>query len=325
MDKENIIISSWKLNWQTTHWEKLTRFYHKQQKLRPSLLFWGLKGVGKWNFSMRFSEFLCCENNFVKDYPCLTCHACHLFSQNAHPDFLLLKPEKESSFIKINQIREMQIKIHQTSRKKNKIILIYPTDSLNLEAINALLKVLEEPPECTQFLLVSHEPKHLPPTLLSRCLRWYFPPVPIEDTQEYLGWPKEKPLPLPYALGTPLLKFASQNVYEKQDLILNQLNEISLKKEKPITVALMWTSFSYSTLVDLLYFIHHQAIKQIFSLKTDQWLNEVLLRTYTNSMSVLTLYKILDKLSELKILANSSVSFNIQLIWEDFLSGIMNA
>lgn len=115
-------------------------------------------------------------------------------SQEHHPDILLLtygpKDEKEEKkradgkdfelarSIRINQIREMQRRL--TTRPTlgdNRVVIIDPADDMERNASNALLKSLEEPPQGTYFLLVTHRPAQLLPTIRSRCRVLRFNPL----------------------------------------------------------------------------------------------------------------------------------------------------
>lgn len=93
-----------------------------------------------------------------------------LFDSTSHPDFCMITPEKNSQWVKIDQIRALitwaQSK-PQISDKK--IAVITPAHALNLAAANALLKTLEESSIDTLFILVTDKPSFLPATVRSRC------------------------------------------------------------------------------------------------------------------------------------------------------------
>jgi DNA polymerase-3 subunit delta' len=80
------------------------------------------------------------------------------------------KPFELSRIIRVREIRQMQQRL--TTRPtlgKRRAIIIHPADDMNKEAANALLKSLEEPPQGTFFILVTHRPSRLLPTIRSRC------------------------------------------------------------------------------------------------------------------------------------------------------------
>jgi DNA polymerase-3 subunit delta' len=78
--------------------------------------------------------------------------------------------EKKSNIISVQQIRALADFVNMSSHRSGfKIIVIHPADALNVNAANALLKSLEEPPALTCFILVAHRPQQLPVTVRSRC------------------------------------------------------------------------------------------------------------------------------------------------------------
>jgi DNA polymerase-3 subunit delta' len=93
-----------------------------------------------------------------------------LFEAKTHPDFYLIQPEKQGQSIKIDQIRALiewaQAKPQISQRK---VAIIYPADALNIQAANALLKILEELPLDSLFILMTAHISALPLTIVSRC------------------------------------------------------------------------------------------------------------------------------------------------------------
>lgn len=121
-----------------------------------------------------------------------------------HPDILLLtygprtkedakkrddgKPYELARGIKVDQIRDVQRRL--TTRPtlgERRAVIVDPADDLETSAANALLKSLEEPPAGTYFLLVSHSPARLLPTIRSRCRTLRFPAIGDEALAEFLA------------------------------------------------------------------------------------------------------------------------------------------
>ena len=117
---------------------------------------------------------------------CGTCPSCLWFSEGNHPDFRVISPEDnetsddtalstakkkttKKSQISVAQIRALNdylsLSSHQTNSRR--IVLISPAETLNIASANALLKMLEEPPANTIFLLVSSQPQRLLATIIS--------------------------------------------------------------------------------------------------------------------------------------------------------------
>ncbi|MCS7008498.1 MAG: hypothetical protein N2035_01065 [Chthoniobacterales bacterium] len=110
------------------------------------------------------------NEQFIKNFASL------LLSTNVdkiqnHPDYHEVRPESKSRRILIEQIRELEMSLHQTpTLNSTKVAVIFDADRLNEAAANAFLKTLEEPPEQTKILLTSTLPTAILKTILSRCV-----------------------------------------------------------------------------------------------------------------------------------------------------------
>ncbi|MBI3479012.1 MAG: DNA polymerase III subunit delta' [Nitrosomonadales bacterium] len=184
--------------WQQSDWARL-RELHK----RPphGLLFKGGKGIGKLDLALGFAQSLLCQHLDEADFACGECPSCHWFGQGSHPDFRLLQPEalsadgeenesgkKPSKQISVDQIRGLAdfcgMSAHQGGRR---VVVIHPAEAMNTNAANALLKSLEEPTPGLLFILVSHKPQQLLPTLLSRCLSFALAAPDAESATRWLA------------------------------------------------------------------------------------------------------------------------------------------
>lgn len=144
-------------------------------KLSNSLLLTGNKGIGKKYFiSQLFEEYI---KKRVEGEQ--THHHLSLIKNNSHPNIKIVEKEidektkKLKNFIIIDQIRKINQFSFETSIIENipKFIVIDSADDMNLNASNALLKILEEPKLNTYFFLISHQPSSLLSTIKSRCLK----------------------------------------------------------------------------------------------------------------------------------------------------------
>jgi DNA polymerase-3 subunit delta' len=203
-------------------------------RLPHALLIHGVQGVGKLALAERVAQFMLCEAESGAK-PCGRCDGCRWLLAGNHPDFLRLEPEalaklpepnedepaptkktaKPSAEIKVDQIRAVRDFLGlRSSRGRLRVALVHPAEDMNLSAANALLKGLEEPPAGAIFLLVSHRPSQLPPTIRSRCVAV---PVPVPGHKVALDWLSGQGIKaaerwLAYAGGAPLraLHYAAQ-------------------------------------------------------------------------------------------------------------------
>lgn len=171
--------------WQNNDWQRL-----QELRKRPphGLLLKGGEGIGKLELATHFARSLLCQNPDEAGFSCGQCQSCHWFAQGSHPDFRLLQPavlsqeeenedskpasgKKPGKQISVDQVRSLAdffgMSAHQGGRR---VVIIHPAEAMNINAANALLKNLEEPPQELLFILVSHKPQQLLPTILSRCL-----------------------------------------------------------------------------------------------------------------------------------------------------------
>ena len=136
-------------------------------KINHAYMFEGIEGIGKETFAYDLAKILL-------ETP-------HL--ENA-PDCIRVKPEGNS--IKRAQITNLQSDIVIKPHKKYKIYIIDKAEKMTLEAQNALLKTLEEPPEYAIIILVTNNKEGLLPTIRSRCEIVKFTPIPFIEIKNYL-------------------------------------------------------------------------------------------------------------------------------------------
>lgn len=121
----------------------------------------------------------------VKPSGCGKCAACRKIQSDNHPDLHWLKPK--GTAIKIGQIRELAARIILKPYEANyRVIIIADAHKMNAAAANALLKLLEEPPARTLFILTAPQPGDLLPTVASRCQHIRFNPISRAKLQSWL-------------------------------------------------------------------------------------------------------------------------------------------
>ena len=284
-----------------------------KQRLPQALLFIGSRHSSVLQFCNRLMAMLLCEEEIV---PCGQCRPCHLLLQGIHPDINYIRQDSPGGPIKIEQIRGLQQTIYQTSQQgKRRFIVIDPADKMNISAANALLKVLEEPPENTSFILIAEQMSSLPATILSRCQKYIFPSpegsIVAEDAR-YL------------TMGQFYLKDSVRAELVKHSAaIIAALCELLEGTSSPCSIAAQWSSYAFEDIVWLLYLVTAQAINyQLLDRKTVLPGNEKL-NYFSQRMQAVNLFKQLDEITDITQKVNHNINVNQTLVLEDLLLGYL--
>ncbi|HEY0293823.1 MAG TPA: DNA polymerase III subunit delta' [Bordetella sp.] len=223
------------------HLETARAWLAQRDRFAHAWLLHGEAGIGKQDFAVAAAASLLCETP-QQGLACGHCIACGWFASGNHPDLRRIRPEAvaltegaqasesdeaetaaagskraPSKDIRIDQIRSLEPWFNTATHRGGwRVALLYPAQALNTIAANALLKVLEEPPAHTVFLLVSDAPDRLLPTLVSRCRRLPLAAPPAETALQWLaGQGVKQPADwLAAAGGTPL---SALRLSQKQD------------------------------------------------------------------------------------------------------------
>ncbi|MFZ3131073.1 MAG: DNA polymerase III subunit delta' [Desulfosporosinus sp.] len=157
----------------------------RENRLAHLLLFHGGSALHQRETALRLAQILNCSQP-TPEGPCQECFACHKISSGNHPDVLWLKPLKTT--IGIEQVLVWQQKVYFKHYEGNyKVSVIERADSVTLPAANALLKVIEEPPERTVIILCAQNAEGILPTIQSRAQLVYFPDLTEENWLTGLG------------------------------------------------------------------------------------------------------------------------------------------
>jgi len=149
----------------------------KNNTLPNKILLSGEKGIGKSTLAYHLINFVLSENeehpyDFKNNKINPDNKSYKLILNKSNPNFYLIDVLEEKKNIDINQIRELIINLNKSSfNNKKRFVLIDNIELLNLNSINALLKILEEPNENINFILINNN-KRVLPTLKSRCLNF---------------------------------------------------------------------------------------------------------------------------------------------------------
>ncbi|TAL76740.1 MAG: DNA polymerase III subunit delta' [Burkholderiaceae bacterium] len=170
----------------------------------------GMAGIGKRRFVQAAAASLLCESP-QGGLACGRCAACQWVAGGNHPDLRLIRPDAvareegadlqeeageqaapakkaPSRDIRVEQLRALAPWFNTATHRGGwRVAVLYPSEALNAISANALLKVLEEPPEHTVFLLTVDSPDRILPTLVSRCRRLHLPVPAAAASAAWLG------------------------------------------------------------------------------------------------------------------------------------------
>ena len=178
MDLKNLLPNNQeKLYGYNNEFTELVKLY-KNKKLPSKIFLTGPKGIGKATMAYHLINYIFSSkeeyqydlsnleiNNLNKSYK--------LLLNNTHPNFHLVDIMKDKKVIEISQIRQMiNYSTKSTFNNNERIILIDNVENLNLNSLNSLLKIVEEPNENTLFILIFDSNKNILNTLKSRCLKF---------------------------------------------------------------------------------------------------------------------------------------------------------
>lgn len=164
-------------------------------RLPQTLLFAGPEGTGKALMAREFGKTLLCRGG--KAGSCEDCLECRAADKRIHPDLKNVDalyqagleeedPAKQKS-LKVDTIRHLRRDMAMPSMLGGwKLAVVEEAHTLEIAAANALLKILEEPPPRTLWILVTPQPERLPRTVVSRCFRVAFSPLPRDLVEKLL-------------------------------------------------------------------------------------------------------------------------------------------
>ena len=214
--------------------------------LHHAFLIGGKEGVGKKYFSLLLSQLILCKekNEFM---PCNACQSCKLFISSNHPDFYTIKMEEGKKKISINQIKELQTNFYESSfLSGNKIFLIEYAEFLSRDAADSLLKILEEPPKNTYFIITSHRAKQLSATIQSRCSEVFISNPGKKEIEDWLRQENTSnenlKLALNLALGHPLRikELLDDNILDSRNSFINEISQLIKKGKNIVSLSEEW-------------------------------------------------------------------------------------
>ena len=148
-------------------------------------IFEGVSGLGKHESARLFAKALVCNEKHTA--PCDNCSACREAQVLSHPDILFVKPEKDKATIGVEPVRDAITEaLIKPFYNQHKVFIIDDGDILTPQAQNALLKIIEEPPEYAVFIIICTNSEILLETVRSRAVTVTFSPLPDDVVREYI-------------------------------------------------------------------------------------------------------------------------------------------
>jgi len=147
-------------------------------RITHAYLFAGIRGTGKTSTAKIFARSVNCLQT-IDGNPCNSCSVCNKAISGNLMDIIEIDAASNRG---VDEIRDLREKVkYPPSTGKYRVYIVDEVHMLTVEAFNALLKTLEEPPSHVIFILATTEPHRLPPTILSRCQRFDFKRISVED------------------------------------------------------------------------------------------------------------------------------------------------
>jgi len=319
-------IPKWQpLPWQLPLWDQL-RGYGEQ--FPHALLLYGQQGVGKSHLAALLTATLLCKQSTPSWLPCGDCYDCSLLQAGHHPDKYLITPEDKQVVIKIDQIRAVTEFVYQSAHSgRRKIVIINPAEAMNHYAANALLKLLEEPPARTHWILISND-KQLPATILSRChlLSCGIPEYNVAKQWLATKAPEFEQLDmaLQISYGAPLraLALTQSDELNTYALCFEHFIKLTQNQQDPVQLAQLWQQYDLRQLLHWLY----QWISDVVKLHLDvpkRYLN-ISTSALSLSQSITPELKdkgisVLEKICQALRILQLSQSANQQMLLENVL------
>ncbi|MES2579611.1 MAG: DNA polymerase III subunit delta' [Pseudomonadota bacterium] len=312
-------------SWHTQQWQHIMQ---QRKNLPHALLLRGGAGAGKQDFAIELSRSLLCQAP-IDTHACGVCVSCGWFKEMHHPDFRLIGPEDadtsedapkkkatKKSQISVAQIRQLIDYLSLSSHQVNhhRVILISPAETLNIASANALLKMLEEPPANTLFLLVSNQPQRLLATITSRCQAI---DMLLPNKDEALNWLNAQGVNnaetlLNYAGGAPL---SALQASENGDATIALINQLTLGAQlQPFACAPAFLALGMERAIDTLQKWIFDLMSYKLTQKSRYHAQHIkTLQALCKSVNLNALIGFQQKLCDAKKMANHPLSNEMQL------------
>ncbi|MCS6837468.1 MAG: hypothetical protein NZ480_01355 [Bdellovibrionaceae bacterium] len=183
-------------------------------RLAQCLLFAGPEGIGKRLMALKLAQYALCEDGGIR--PCGGCGSCLRIKNNESESVFQVNPIEQQ--IRVDQVRQVLHFLELKGFRKLRFVVVDQADAMNIQAANAFLKALEEPPEGTCVILISSFPWMLPATVRSRAVWVTFKPLKLVEIKSL--FPKYPDWAVRMSQGSPgrlltVVESADQGVRQK--------------------------------------------------------------------------------------------------------------
>ncbi len=264
--------------WRVIGQEKAVRLLQRAlegQRFPHAWLFVGPKHVGKLTLAL---DLACALNCLGEEKPCGNCSPCRRTLSGNHPDVQLI--ERQDKEIGIAEIRELQQSVSLKPYEGNfRVFIINGAQYLSEEASNCFLKVLEEPPPATVFILLTQDADSLLPTIVSRCQKVELLPLPLPSLKRMLQEQFGADEPQAEVLSRLSQGRLGWAISALQDRRLLEEREAQLKKLLRLEEADLAERFAFSAQVAVEFGKDRESVQELLELWAGWWRDILLVKS----------------------------------------------